>query len=162
VITKGLGGKVVEAARLSITLDLAVPDCPVVLQKTRRETAQAPTACQATQSRTALRPKELLSHVPDRAAPPLRTHEARKLVLAQPPFLEGTFWSGMISLAFRIDESEFGAEALLLARAVITDWRIAKVIRLFQPPRENCCFLLKFEGKCRSQGFDKWGSRLTC
>ena len=36
----------------------------------------------------------------------------------------------MISLAFGIDESEFGAEALLLARAVITDWRIAKVIRL--------------------------------
>src|SRR5882724_12347658 len=49
--------------------------------------------------------------------------------------LEGTFWSGMISLAFGIDESEFGAEALLLARAVITDWRIAKVIRLSQPPR---------------------------
>ncbi len=41
----------------------------------------------------------------------------------------------MISLAFGIDESEFGAEALLLARAVITDWRIAKVIRLSQPPR---------------------------
>jgi hypothetical protein len=33
--------------------------------------------------------------------------------------LEGTFWSGTISLAFGIDESEFGAEALLLARAVI-------------------------------------------
>ena len=49
--------------------------------------------------------------------------------------LEGTFWSGMISLAFGIDETEFGAEALLLARAVITDWRIAKVIRLSQPPR---------------------------
>jgi len=28
---------------------------------------------------------------------------------------EGTFWSGMISLAFGIDESEFGAEARLLA-----------------------------------------------
>jgi hypothetical protein len=41
----------------------------------------------------------------------------------------------MISLAFGIDESEFGAEALLLARAVKTDWRIAKVIRLSQPPR---------------------------
>jgi len=41
----------------------------------------------------------------------------------------------MISLAFGIDESEFGAEALLLARAVITDWRIAKGIRLSQPPR---------------------------
>jgi hypothetical protein len=39
----------------------------------------------------------------------------------------------MISLAFGIDKSEFGAEALLLARAVITDWRIAKVIRLSQP-----------------------------
>jgi hypothetical protein len=36
----------------------------------------------------------------------------------------------MISLAFGIGESEFGAEALLLARAVITYWRIAKVIRL--------------------------------
>ena len=75
--------------------------------------------------------------------------------------LEGTFWSGMISLAFGIDESEFGAEALLLARAVITDWRIAKVIRLSQPPRGEL-FPIDFEGKCRSQGFDKWGSRLTC
>jgi hypothetical protein len=60
----------------------------------------------------------------------------------------------MISLAFGIDESEFGAEALLLARAVITDWRIAKVIRLSQPPRGE--LLLP------TQGFDKWGSRLTC
>ena len=75
--------------------------------------------------------------------------------------LEGTFWSGMISLAFGIDESEFGAEALLLARAVITDWRIAKVIRLSQPPSGEL-FPIDFEGKCRSQGFDKWGSRLTC
>ena len=76
--------------------------------------------------------------------------------------LEGTFWSGIISLAFGIDESEFGAEALLLARAVITDWRIAKVIRLSQPPRGELLLPLKFEANCRSQGFDKWGSRLTC
>jgi hypothetical protein len=55
----------------------------------------------------------------------------------------------MISLAFGIDESEFGAEALLLARAVITDWRIAKVIRLSQPPRGEL-FPIDFEGKCRS------------
>ena len=61
----------------------------------------------------------------------------------------------MISLAFGIDESEFGAEALLLARAVITDWRIAKVTRLSQPPRGELFLLLTFEGKCRSQGFDK-------
>jgi hypothetical protein len=54
------------------------------------------------------------------------------------------------------------AEALLLARAVITDWRIAKVIRLSEPPRGELLLLLKFEGKCRSQVFDKWGSRLTC
>ena len=66
----------------------------------------------------------------------------------------------MISLAFGIDESEFGAEALLLARAVITDWRIAKVSGC--PSPEGRVFPIDFEGKCRSQGFDKWGSRLTC
>jgi len=33
VITKGPGGKIVEAARRSITLDLAIPGRPVVLQK---------------------------------------------------------------------------------------------------------------------------------
>ena len=33
VITKGLGGKIVEAAQGSITLDLAIPGRPVVLQK---------------------------------------------------------------------------------------------------------------------------------
>ena len=33
VIAKGLGGKIVEAARGSITLDLAIPGRPVVLQK---------------------------------------------------------------------------------------------------------------------------------
>jgi len=33
VITKGFGGKIVEAARGGITLDLAIPSRPVVLQK---------------------------------------------------------------------------------------------------------------------------------
>ena len=63
----------------------------------------------------------------------------------------------MINLAFGIDESEFGAEALLLARAVITDWRIAKASGCHSRRGESCCFLLKFEGECRSQGFDKLG-----
>ena len=56
-----------------------------------------PTRIRQTQSRTALRPKELASRTSPhlrvaggrkrRAAAPLRTHEARKLVLAQPPSL---------------------------------------------------------------------------
>ena len=51
----------------------------------------------------------------------------------------------MISLAFGIDESEFGAEALLLARAVITDWRIAKVSGC-PSRRGESCFLLTSRG----------------
>ena len=33
----------------------------------------------------------------------------------------------MISLTFGIDESEFGAQALLLARGVMAEWCMAKV-----------------------------------
>ena len=52
---------------------------------------------------------------------------------SRPSLQRGTFWSGMVSLAFGIDESEFGAEALLLAPPSCGTWRIAKVIRLSQP-----------------------------
>jgi hypothetical protein len=57
----------------------------------------------------------------------------------------------MISLAFGIDESEFGAEALLLARAVITDWRIAKVIRLSQPPRGELLLPIEIRVEIREE-----------
>jgi hypothetical protein len=53
----------------------------------------------------------------------------------------------MISLAFGIDESELDAEALSLARAVITDWRIAKVIRLSQPPRGELFLPIDIRGE---------------
>ena len=68
----------------------------------------------------------------------------------------------MISLAFGIDESEFGAEALLLARAVITDWRIAKVIRLSQPPRGELLLPIEIRGEMSVTGLDKCdhGSRV--
>jgi hypothetical protein len=62
----------------------------------------------------------------------------------------------MISLAFGIDESEFGAEALLLARAVITDWRIAKVIRLSQPPRGEL-FPIDIRGEMSVTGLRQMG-----
>src|SRR2546422_6109761 len=71
--------------------------------------------------------------------------------------LEGTFWSGMISLAFGIDESEFGVEALLLARAVITDWRIAKVIRLSQPPRGELFLPIDIRGQMSVTGLRQMG-----
>jgi hypothetical protein len=63
----------------------------------------------------------------------------------------------MISLAFGIDESEFGAEALLLARAVITDWRIAKVIRLSQPPRGELLLPIEIRGEMSVTGLRQMG-----
>jgi hypothetical protein len=63
----------------------------------------------------------------------------------------------MISLAFGIDESEFGAEALLLARAVITDWRIAKVIRLSQPPRGELFLPIDIRGEMSVTGLRQMG-----
>ena len=71
--------------------------------------------------------------------------------------LEGTLRSGMISLAFGIDESEFGAEALLLARAVITEWRIAKVIRLSQPPRGELLLPIEIRGEMSVTGLRQMG-----
>jgi hypothetical protein len=59
-------------------------------------------------------------------------------------------------------KSEFGAEALLLAHAVITDWRIAKVIRLFQPPRGELLLPIEIRGEMSFTGFRQMGITATC
>ena len=60
------------------------------------------------------------------------------------------------------NESKFGAEALLLARAVMTDWRIAKVIRLPQPPRGELFLPIDIRGKKSVTGLRQMGSRFAC